>query len=340
MFDSSEIQSLHSFSRSHSLGLLQSSRLRKESYADEACPQLSVLIEWVFASQMHEEETSDERIGKILIFAGLLSCPKPSSFRVLDCAGIIPPRRFEDPRYGFVYSFPSDASRMNIKEPVTLRQLLSNDRLSLTLGDKFHIAKSLSNSLFELHCHGWLHKNFRSDNIIFFLPEPGEDGTSGNDSFAIINGGPYLIGFHHSRPSSEVFYSDVNSAEQDPDNTFYQHPGYRHDANRFTKRHDHYSLGMVLLEIAFWRSCHNMWQDGRYRSIDRGSFKDKLVEKFVPGLAAVMGTAYKDAVLTCLVGESEEDEEKDRDQPLSGNDDCDSWFFREVVQKLDACYVG
>jgi hypothetical protein len=118
-------------------------------------------------------------------------------------------------------------------------------------------------------------------------------------------------------------------------NLFYQHPKYEYGKNRFKKVEDYYSLGIVLLEIAFWKTCHDMWQSGRYKSLDRDAFKEKLVEKFVPGLAAVMGTAYRDAVSICLRWEFNAD-----DTERTFSQDTDSHFFRQVVQKLEACHVG
>ena len=296
--DRSEVQSVRSFGRSHSLGVYKRSQVQVGGDSFAQPRQERVLIEWIYISQISEEESPDERIGKILILAGLLNCSKPTSFRVLDCAGVIPPNEIDDPRYGFVYTFPPEANAEDSREPFTLRQLLLDDTLRISLDDKFKISKVLSSSVFELHCHGWLHKNITSDNIVFFLQN--KENNKGHASPCILDGGPYLIGFHHSRPESEIFYSDINSAENNIGNLFYQHPKYEYSKNRFKKVDDYYSLGIVLLEIALWKTCHDIWQSGRYNSLDRDAFKEKLVEKFVPGLAAVMGTAYMDADLLTL----------------------------------------
>lgn len=334
ILDRSEVQSVRSFGRSHSLGVYKRSQVQVGVDFTFAQPrQERVLIEWIFISQISEEESPDERIGKILILAGLLNCSKPTSFRVLDCAGVIPPNKIDDPRYGFVYTFPPEVNAEDSREPFTLRQLLLDDTLRISLDDKFKISKVLSSSVFELHCHGWLHKNITSDNIIFFLQN--KENNKGHASSCILDAGPYLIGFHHSRPESEIFYSDINSAENNIGNLFYQHPKYEYGTNRFKKVDDYYSLGIVLLEIAFWKTCHDIWQSGRYKSLDRDAFKEKLVEKFVPGLAAVMGTAYRDAVSICLHWEFNAD-----DNERTFSQDTDSHFFRQVVQKLGACHVG
>jgi hypothetical protein len=119
--DWSEVQSVRSFSRSHSLSVYKRSHVELDVDIALAQPrQERVLIEWIFISQISEEESPDERISKILILAGLLNCPKPTSFRVLDCAGVIPPNKIDDPRYGFVYTFPPEANSEDSREPVIL----------------------------------------------------------------------------------------------------------------------------------------------------------------------------------------------------------------------------
>jgi hypothetical protein len=208
ILDRSEVKSLRSFGRSHSFGVYKRSQ---DGFTFAQPRQERVLIEWIYISQISEEESPDERIGKILILAGLLNCSKPTSFHVLDCAGVIAPNQIDDPRYGFVYTFPPEANAEDSMEPFTLRQLLLDDTLRISLNHKFKISKVLSSSVFELHCHGWLHKNITSDNIILFLQN--KEKNKGHASPCILDAGPYFIGFHHSRPESEIFYSNVFRGE-------------------------------------------------------------------------------------------------------------------------------
>ncbi|KAK3995167.1 hypothetical protein QBC44DRAFT_389886 [Cladorrhinum sp. PSN332] len=341
----SQVEILRAFSRSHSLALYKpsdSTQSRDSQNICEPATSQSVLVEWVFVSQMGESESEYERVQKVLALAGLLSCPKPRGFRVLRCAGFIPP----DPQartneYGFVYVFPTSSS----SPPTPLRHLLSGaERQAVpTLENKFSIAKALSSSIFELHCCGWLHRNISSENVIFFVHANGEKAkTTGVAAATPDMDDPYIIGFHHSRPDGHVYCSDIRSAEDvNPDAVFYQHPNYSDNTNtRFEKTHDCYGLGMVLLEIAFWRSCDNMWREEKKRNptMDRRAFKDRLVKRFVPRLAAVMGTAYMEAVLACFSAKPPRNESGGSGNAFSG--DQDSQFFRKVVQKLDACFVG
>jgi hypothetical protein len=123
-------------------------------------------------------------------------------------------------------------------------------------------------------------------------------------------------------------------------NLFYQHPKYEYGKNRFKKVEDYYSLGIVLLEIAFWKTCHDMWQSGRYKSLDRDAFKEKLVEKFVPGLAAVMGTAYRDAVSICLRWEfNADDNERTFSQDTDSHLPAGCAEIRSLPRWLSPCII-
>jgi len=64
ILDSSQIQSIRTFSPNHQLGIYTDSVTNKP-----------VLIEWVLFSKFEEGQSDEERIGKILIFAGLLRAP-------------------------------------------------------------------------------------------------------------------------------------------------------------------------------------------------------------------------------------------------------------------------
>ncbi|KAK4188329.1 hypothetical protein QBC35DRAFT_496835 [Podospora australis] len=357
VLDHSQIQILSAFSRSHTLALFRPSDAAHDATLEDnvTTPHSSsqrALIEYVFLSQMGESESEYERVRKVLLLARILNCPKPKEFRVLRCVGFCAPKsQGHDNEYGFVYVFPSSCN--SDSPPIPLRHFFAGAKRQLipTLEGKFHIAKALSSSIFELHCYGWLHRNISSENVIFFVHADGKQAKTATTiaPTAADMEDPYIIGFHHSRPDGNVYCSDIRSAEDvSPDAIFYQHPDYGDNSTlRFEKRHDYYALGMVLLEIAFWRSCDNMWQEDRKRTpnsvIDRRAFKNKLVSRFVPRLAAVMGTAYMEAVQSCFSAQPFPSADNDSTVGGSGNafsEDQDSQFFRNVVQKLDVCFVG
>jgi len=193
-----------------------------------------------------------------------------------------------------VYTFPSRTDLENKQDPTTFRRLLKDPNFSVTLEDKFNMAKSLTSSLYELHCHGWLHKSIRSDNIIFHPDDTSIKSEAGGRYG--LDTTPYLIGFYHSRPDSQVFYSESNNEPSDTTSVLYQHPEYQHKLNRFEKKYDYYSIGIILLEIAFWKPIEVIkakCDKDKGGVLDNQGFRDKLIRKYVPILAEVMGSAFK-----------------------------------------------
>ncbi|KAK3988017.1 hypothetical protein QBC44DRAFT_293894 [Cladorrhinum sp. PSN332] len=340
ILDWSQIKELRDFDRSRSKALYTPSGTNQGKKG-------TVLIEWIFITQMNPDETHEERIKKTLILANLLKGPHPAGFRLLACVGFLRPRNpkknsdTRDSQYGFVYNHPDGCAD---KVPVTLGTLLSVEKTkksprSLTLGDKFHMAKSLVGTLFELHSCNWLHKNISPENVLFFRDSDTDPNNSGLDLEH-----PYLIGFHHSRPQGE-FYSDLWSANPNEDLVFYQHAEYRRQqpsltTKRFEKKYDYYGLGVILLEIGYWKLCGDLWRERtskREKGLERSEFQARLVDRYVPDLAVIMGRAYRDAVIACLTAYKGSESEVLGSGP--GRDE-DSWFHREVVDKLEKCFVG
>lgn len=327
VLDWSQVQITSTFSRYHHVG----SYYHGDSGAGDkflGAERLKVLVEWIFPSQFAEDEPEDERIDKLLTLANLLKCPKPEGFHVLNCIGFLPPQETAHQGFGFVYGFPETTEEM---EPKTLRQLLEQRSRPVRLGDKFKLAKNLSRCLFEFHGHGWLHKNIRSDNVLFFAKS---DEWSGSSKPLRLDHGPFLVGTHHSRPDNPEFHSDVPSADMDAEVLLYQHPDYNQQGNRFHKSFDYYSLGLILLEVAYWYPVQTMWaKSGRTQWSPR-QFRTKLIDKFVPKLSEIVGDAYREATLMCLSGDLSYEDQDSADSGIT------SRFYWDVVQKLDACFVG
>lgn len=76
---------------------------------------------------------------------------------------------------------------------------------------------------------------------------------------------------------------------------------------RFGIRHDMYSLGVVLLELAMWRHIQHIndpnlqkLTNARGQAFDPRKLQEKLVELVDWSLAGLTGTKYAEAVLCCL----------------------------------------
>ncbi|KAJ5933868.1 hypothetical protein N7454_006197 [Penicillium verhagenii] len=139
-------------------------------------------------------------------------------------------------------SLPKGPSFMTLK---CLGFLEDMDEIIFFLTARLKLALDICNTLLTVHTSGWLHKNIRSENILFFTPNE----TPGNSTFGTR---PYLTGFTFARADSPVEISD--QASEDPLADIYRHPqALGEPSTSYAMYMDHYSLGAVLTEIAEWR---------------------------------------------------------------------------------------
>jgi hypothetical protein len=171
-----------------------------------------------------------------------------SIFRVPKCLGYYNFRGDESgqhPRnkamFGIVFeSFTG--SKKSTEPPPTLTSLLATE--SPSLSTRRTLAYKIAYSILYLHTVKWFHKGIRSDCIIFRV-----DATTGQPD---INN-PYVTGFEYSRPDR----NDAHTTRLPPwgPNEVYVHPKYQggNATTHFKRSYDIYSLGIVLLEIAYWQ---------------------------------------------------------------------------------------
>ena len=147
-------------------------------------------LEYKYYPSDHAEASQEWTIfDRVQHLAAMLYAPKPSRLRVLQCMGV-----FEEPekcRYGLLYRLPP-GSHQHLGPETLLYHL--NSRWTPSLTDRIALATSLAYSILNLHSVGWLHKNFRSENILFFPME--------NSTLRTLKA-PYLVGFDSSRPDSK-----------------------------------------------------------------------------------------------------------------------------------------
>ncbi|CRK43083.1 hypothetical protein BN1708_008942 [Verticillium longisporum] len=139
---------------------------------------------------------------------------------------------------------------------------------------------------------------------------------------------PVLVGFGLGRTSDKTSETiDVRQLGSHFD--LYQHPELRANAHkRYKKRHDIYSLGLVLFEIGIWQSIFYFKKDNQ----DAQDFRRAIRNACDSHLAHFMGKAYQRAVLQCL-------DEDDMWKEAEGDDDDDfsethEVFFWKVVREL------
>lgn len=180
-------------------------------------------------------------ISRVKNIALLPSMPMDPSFLTLRCLGF-----FKDgDRYAFLYAHPQESidagPAVPAAQPVSLLDILRDSsapqpsvtvRLSVTL----HIC----GTLLILHTAGWLYKDLRSENILFF---PSFAGSTIPELLTR----PYLTGFAFSRFDSPEAISEQPSAN--PSHDIYRHPQALGEPSiSFKKQMDKYSLGAVMVD--------------------------------------------------------------------------------------------
>jgi hypothetical protein len=202
----------------------------------------TVLVEWKqipYGGSSVARKHSEYRIG---LLAGLLCREMLIGFRALPCLGYI--RETDDDyeiRLGIVFDKPT--SEDVVSGPLTLQDVYEQ-RSKPSLSARISMCAVLARSVHSFHAVDWLHKGLQSDNIIFF--PSAVDGQS--------LGQPFVSGFEMSRPSSADEMTEKPTF--DPFAEIYRHPraqSSQTDGN-YQKSYDIYSLGIILIEIAFWKS--------------------------------------------------------------------------------------
>ena len=215
---------------------------------------------------------------------------------ILECKGYY--HATSKHEFHMAYRLPSFAKESN---PHSLYSIIRQSRTRLdlpTLTQKFDLATKLVDSVLNLHKAGWLHKNICSFNVICF-PEVF------SPAIACI-GMPWIIGFNYSRSNEETAFTEGPGYERAYRD--YRHPVYLKQLDslqrslvRFRSEFEYYSVGLVLLEIAQWRSLQRITKD-----ISGGpeAVLEKILQDEIPVVKAYMGDFYGEAVKACLTSYS------------------------------------
>ncbi|KAL4724587.1 hypothetical protein ACLX1H_008029 [Fusarium chlamydosporum] len=301
----------------------------------------AVLIEWkhYMGSNPESKElalTRTERIAELLAVEG-----KPREFRILDCVGWFLDESHS--RCGIMFSIPRHIE-MKARDAggrvrcLTLSDLIAQ-RTKPTLRERFRLAYLLTMSLVELHLAKWLHKNFSSDNIIFFSAGKPSNADLTNN-LGVDFTAPYVASFGLARPDQHDAVSSLAMASA-PINKAYQHPDYspRTVDNggssipmaRYHKAYDLYSLGCILLEISIWKPLADLgWAS--FTDNPKG-WRDRLLYVIDKNVAFHAGPIYKDIVLSCMNSEADLGPQAGGGGPTrNGSAETFGW---DVLRKLD-----
>jgi Prion-inhibition and propagation len=235
--------------------------------------------------------------------------------------GTLPFQGFADQptegRFAFVFSFPEQV--MSSEPPETFHAIISQEssspwRLSL----RFKTAQTMAMNLNSFHLGNWLHKNVSSHSLVFLKDSRSQRRQEEK---------AYLVDFEFSRPESGT---TMRHYDGDVAKNLYRHPDIQNQTRpSFTRLHDIYSLGVVLLEIAVWQTADEMVERaipvGGHRTAAR--IRDCYIELAKEQIPHRMGTAYRTAVLACLTSEFEAQFQWPRFPAL---------FRKEVIDNLSA----
>jgi hypothetical protein len=226
-----------------------------------------VWIEWKTYDPMSFNGGPDPKILERLraLTALLKEIKRTEQFRAPHCLGYfrdVDENNNDDLcRFGLVFEKPTDVRPRT--RPLSLLEILCDDTKSTpSLTARIKLCHAISEIVEKLHAVDWLHKGLRSHNIIFFPSDETDSTADLDDDYSGINfAEPYISGFDYSRPAQ-----NEDLTEKPPENAaydLYRHPKVHGSGPKDTptgtsykKSYDIYSLGVILLEIAYWKPIH------------------------------------------------------------------------------------
>ncbi|KAJ4292456.1 hypothetical protein N0V90_009118 [Kalmusia sp. IMI 367209] len=255
---------------------------------------------------------------------------KPIEFRTLPCAGMTikeePTADRIQSTYCLVYCV--DTPWFSLRSLISrgLHRTVPDINHSFPLGHRFRIAQNLARAVMHLHVASWLHKAFKSENILFF----GSDEANAGRKL------PYLAGFEYSRPDAEDERTEEVVANDE--SSLYRHPKAgvvpKADslqplgaAGNYSKVYDVYSLGVVLIELGLFESASSIVKPNASKRSPRTEIRSALVENAIPKLRFTCGDIYAEVASKCINGFFEQVQPRELDRA----------FYIEIVRKLDLC---
>ncbi|KAL7920909.1 hypothetical protein ACQKWADRAFT_297059 [Trichoderma austrokoningii] len=194
------------------------------------------------------------------------------------------------------------------------------------LADRYSIANSLALTVLNIHGSAWIHKNIWSHGILLFLQDKKGStyplgattetpGSSMPTATTTTKDGakPRLLAFLGDWGYSRRIdgYTDMNT-DFDVEANLYRHPDRQGKPKRqFSRIHDLYALGVVLLEIGLWRTVsqlfdkqiHEIRQTAETKLLKAKDVAATLTSLAKRELPKEMGERYASAVLACLTGD-------------------------------------
>ena len=264
-----------------------------------------VWVEWKAYNTTYDRPSDEhlplpKNLKRVKELVTLLQSDKPIQFCAPRCLGFFNDRDDKknsnhDARFGLVFEKPK-----NCASPLSLRQMIFKaPKASLT--DRVTLAHKISTCVLYLHAVNWLHKGLRSDGVMFF-PNSDSDTSSITD--------PYITGYEYSRPDKDG-ETTTTAVEHADYLMLYVHPNYQgYEAKgTYRKTFDIYSLGIILLEIAYWKRIEQILDIDTHmaKPAQLKAVRERLLQPGSEYLAFVkgnLGERYYTAVKSCIEGRS------------------------------------
>jgi hypothetical protein len=200
----------------------------------------AVLVEAFVYQPDPATEPVARTLRQVQKMATLLCQEKETSFRILPGVGYV--QESVNSQFGLLFELTGP---FNKEKPPMLLSDYYNAKKRVPLGKRIELVQALATAIEQLHCLRWLHKELRSNNILFL--------RSIENANEIDIGKPWLVGFEYARRLDEgtVFDEDHSMS-----NNLYRHPerwGKPHIA--FTRAHEMYSLVRSCHCLFIFRKC-------------------------------------------------------------------------------------
>ncbi|KAF2133590.1 hypothetical protein P153DRAFT_420427 [Dothidotthia symphoricarpi CBS 119687] len=259
---------------------------------------------------------------------------RTEQFRAPRCFGYF--REKDVGRFGLVFEKPQTVP--NAEAPQSLYSLLTDANVEIpSLTDRVTLMRLLSETIERLHAVNWLHKGLRSANILFFKDPSTQE---------INYSQPYISGFDYSRPAM-----NDEMTEKPPENAasdIYRHPMVQSNGNRestgdrpnFKKSHDLYSLGILLMEIAYWQPVNKILDIVITKDTKPSityKVRERLLEEkiWLNKVKSYLGNTVESVVRACLEGPTafglEEECDEKREEVGA---ELQRMFAENVVERL------
>lgn len=227
----------------------------------------AVLLEWKIGVGQ-DSAVLEKRVNQVAAFLHKLE----PSFHSLPCRGYV--KDHDANRYGYIFDLPETFQSTSLPvqpsqgqpslSPLpnlrSLRQLFDHPLTAPSLNERLSISVTLLKTLLNLHTSGWLHKELRSDNIIF-IRKADDDG---DDNVDLSTYSMYVAGYVYARADNPGEMTEPLKSALEAD--LYRHPlSLGSSRLSFRKSFDIFSVGCTLLEIGLWSSLrqilerHSAW---------------------------------------------------------------------------------